>query len=93
MPLFSTTWTVKDVSVEARQAAARAASSEGEDLGAWLSRAIRKAGEAELKTAVEATAVDASNGSAGAAEDTKLTSIERAMLQPGNGLSRNVGSA
>ena len=91
MPLFSTTWTVKDVSVEARQAAVRAASSEGEDLGVWLSRVIRRVGEAELKSNVEATAPEA--GNVAAAEDTKLTSIERAMLQPGNGLSRNVGSA
>jgi len=91
MPLFSTTWSVKGVSVEARQAAARAASADGEDLGAWLSRVIRKVGEAELNPAVAANA-PAADSRADAA-DAKLTSIERAMLRPGNGLTGNVGSA
>ncbi len=89
MPLFSSSWTVKDVSVEARQAAARAASSEGEDVGVWLSRVIRKVGEAELNATVESVAAEA----AGSGENAKLTSIERAMLRPGNGLASTARSA
>ena len=92
MPLFTTTWTIKGVSSEARQAAARVASSEGEDLGVWLTRLIRKVSAAEMNAAADAATV-ASNG-AGEKADDKLTSIERAMRRPGTGgLTGNLGSA
>ena len=92
MPLFTTTWTIKGVSAEARQAAARVASSEGEDLGVWLSRLIRKVSAAEMQAAADAAAGAANH--AGGNADHKLTSIERAMGRPGTGgLTGTLGSA
>ena len=79
MPLFNTTWTLKDVSVEARQAAARAASADGEDLGIWLGRLIKKANAAEMSAVSEPAAAGADG------VEKKLTSIERAMQRPDSG--------
>ncbi|MDA1325650.1 MAG: hypothetical protein O3C34_12990 [Proteobacteria bacterium] len=88
MSLFKSFWTVEGISPNARNAALRAAEAEGEDLGVWLSRLINKVSVAERDAAAATTdsaedngdIVEASNTNT-AAEDDKLSSIERAMLQ------------
>ena len=86
MALFKTYWTVQGISPEAREAAIRAAKSDGEELGVWLTRLIDKVSAEELRSVA---------GNNGATEDKdgddKLTSIERAMLQ--SGTTGNMGSA
>ena len=87
MSLFKSYWTVEGISPDARTDALRAADANGEELGVWLSRLISKvsleerdaAGEA--KDSAEDTVEDAMQDAAEDSDD-KLSSIERAMLQP-----------
>ena len=103
MSLFKSYWTVGGISPDARDAAIRAADSDSEELGFWLSRLINKVGMAERDAAAMAqdsaeeladesaediveeagqeTAADTGEDLAEAPDD-KLSSIERAMLQP-----------
>ena len=86
MALFKTYWTVQGISPEAREAAIRAAKSDGEELGVWLTRLIDKVSAEELRS------VASNNGATEDKDgDDKLTSIERAMLQ--SGTTGNMGSA
>jgi hypothetical protein len=50
MALFKSYWTVDGISPDARDAAVRAADANGEELGEWLRRLIRKVSEAERET-------------------------------------------
>ena len=85
MPFFSSFWSIHGVSPEARDAAVRAASVEGVELGVWLSDVIHKVNADEL------SATEAEKRSANAVQ-SKLTSIERAMLRGGAGdLNGNLG--
>lgn len=75
MAFLTSYWSVVGVSSEARDAAVRAASSEGVELGAWLSDLIHRVSAEEMKMAqMESRATTT--------VQTKMTSIERAMLRP-----------
>ena len=87
MAFFTSHWTVSGVSSEARDAAVRAASAEGVELGAWLSEVIHRVHAEEARMVrMDTRATDAAQ--------TKMTSIERAMMRSGAGeFSGNFGPA
>ena len=87
MGFFSSYWTVPGISPEARDAALRAASAEGVEVGAWLSEVIHRVNAEEVSiTRVEGRTADTVHA--------KLTSIERAMLRPdAGGLAGSLGRA
>lgn len=83
MSLFKSYWTVEGISPSARDAAIRAADANGEELGEWLSRLIRKVSEAEREafvpandTAENGAGTVAANGAAVDAADTPEEAVE-----------------
>lgn len=95
MGIFKALWTVQGVSPEARDVAVRAAHADGEELGEWLSRLIHRVDANEMKAVATRESVEVRAQPVTRDVDTKLTSIERAMLRPdgGAGFTGNFGSA
>ena len=70
MSLFRSHWTVEGISLNARNAAIRAAEADGEELGIWLSRLINKVSAEERQAlASDEEAAVASNAGADFSDD------------------------
>ena len=95
MSIFKSLWAVQGVSPEARDVAVRAAHADGEELGEWLSRLIHRVNADELNAMATRQDVEQAPKTVERTVDSKLTSIERAMLRPdgGTGFTGNLGSA
>jgi hypothetical protein len=94
MSIFKSFWTVPGVSPEARDVAVRAAHADGEELGEWLSRLIQRVNADELRSVTAQPVAADRTRNVVPDVDTKLTSIERAMLRPDGGrFTGNFGSA